>query len=342
MAAATVFRKEILRASTPSGRALSLVRKRAAEGACRGVVVLVHGFAQNRYSWHLTGRSMVNELALAGFDVFNLELPGHGRSRRYGTRPPGSFDAYVLAVREAVPLVLEHASAERAFLIGHSLGGAVCYAAASHLEPLLAGVVTLGGIHGFGDNPTTRRLGRLLATLRPFEATVRNSEAAVFVRGFGKFLAKHVDMVDRVFDWFPMAGWVSGSLERELLEERLSRGMDWTSLGVLLTMMSWAVGAPFSGPDAEDYAASFANVRVPLLVVAGDHDLLARPRDARSAYDQSRSEDKTWRLLGPPSETVHWGHLDIILGREAPRVVWPLVRDWLVARAVPLGDAVSA
>src|SRR5690242_2070762 len=51
---------------------LAMVRKRSA--ACAGggrtlaPVVLIHGYGQNRYAWHLPARSFSNYLARAGFD----------------------------------------------------------------------------------------------------------------------------------------------------------------------------------------------------------------------------------------------------------------------------------
>ena len=71
------FAKEIWQFG--SGIPLACVRKTRVEGPSKGPVVLVHGFAQNRYSWHTSRRSMVNWLALKGWDVYNLELRGHGR-----------------------------------------------------------------------------------------------------------------------------------------------------------------------------------------------------------------------------------------------------------------------
>ena len=59
---------------------IAIVRKRL-PGSAGPRVVLVHGFAQNRYSWHLSRRSLSAWLAGEGFDVLNLELPGHGNSR---------------------------------------------------------------------------------------------------------------------------------------------------------------------------------------------------------------------------------------------------------------------
>ncbi len=132
--------------------ALSIVRKRlAAVPSTRGALVLTHGFGQNRYAWHIPGRSFVNHLAGAGFDVFNLDLRGHGRSRALGSRAAGALDGYI---HHDVPVAIDAARVlsghERAFLLGHSLGGLVGYAAAGDLGERLAGLVTLGAPYLFG------------------------------------------------------------------------------------------------------------------------------------------------------------------------------------------------
>src|SRR4249920_3462141 len=70
---------------------LAMIRKRRAVPGSDGTlapVLLVHGYGQNRYAWHLPARSFSNYLARAGFDVWNLELRGHGRSRHLGARRP--------------------------------------------------------------------------------------------------------------------------------------------------------------------------------------------------------------------------------------------------------------
>ena len=47
---------------------LAMVRKRLADngGGTRAPVLLVHGFGQNRYAWHLPARSLANHLFEAG------------------------------------------------------------------------------------------------------------------------------------------------------------------------------------------------------------------------------------------------------------------------------------
>src|ERR1700740_2557021 len=109
-----------------------MVRKRlsGAAGAggqgTRAPVLLVHGFGQNRYAWHLPSRSFANYLASAGYDVFNLDLRGHGRSRQLGAQPCTSAEDYV---REDLPSAVDEVRAlsggRSVFLVGHSLGGIV-------------------------------------------------------------------------------------------------------------------------------------------------------------------------------------------------------------------------
>jgi len=89
------FEKQVIRADCPSGRSLALVRKRPGDGRVRAPLLLVHGWGQNRYSWHLSERSFANYLASRGYDVFNLELTGHGRSKEFGTSPAHRFEDYV-------------------------------------------------------------------------------------------------------------------------------------------------------------------------------------------------------------------------------------------------------
>lgn len=73
------------------------------------------------------------------------------------------------------------------------------------------------------------------------------------------------------------------------------------------------------------YAAAFEALDVPLLVIAGDRDGLA-PREAvRPAYERSGSSDKTFRAFAR-------GHIDLLVGREAPLTIWPLVLSWLNTR----------
>jgi hypothetical protein len=55
----------------------------------------------------------------------------------------------------------------------------------------------------------------------------------------------------------------------------------------------------------------------------------------KPAYERSRSSDKTYREFP-------LGHIDMVLGRDAPFTVWPALRTWLEARAERLRVAPDA
>src|SRR6185503_13122121 len=116
----------------------------------RAPILLIHGFGQNRYAWHLPARSVANHLAKAGYDVFNLDLRGHGRSRHFGARAPRHVDDYIA---EDLPIAVEevqlHTGKRPVYLVGHSLGGLVSYAAAPSLEGAVGGIVSLGSPYHF-------------------------------------------------------------------------------------------------------------------------------------------------------------------------------------------------
>lgn len=295
---------------------LALVRKHRPEGPAGPKVVLVHGFAQNRYTWHGTRRSMSAWLADAGFDVHNLELPGHGNSRAGGS--PERFADYVADVAK-----VGEALGEPAFWVGHSLGGAVLYGTAT-LMPM-RGVVGLGALFRFAQaNAALKALCRLSDQLRRGGGVL--GALNVRTRLAGKVLARLYSISDVAGYAFPVSGWAPGSIEEDVLAERLERGFDWTSANVWFEMSRWASSGRF------DYEEAWQRTDVPLLVVAGDLDHLMLPEDARAAYDLSGSADRTFVVLDDWTTGVHWGHLDLITGKDAPKHAWPLLRDWLAAR----------
>lgn len=293
---------------------LTLTRKWVTEGGPR--VVLVHGFAQNRYTWHSSRRSFSAWLAAAGFDVWNFELRGHGLSR--GQAHSERFSDYVddaARVSRAVG---------PAFWIGHSLGGAVSYAAATQAPT--RGVVGIGALYSFAQaNRTLKVLCQLSEVLKPASGVL--GAMNVRTRLAGRLLGKLYGISDLAGYAFPISGWAPGSIEPDLLAERLEHGFDWTSLNVWMDMARWGASGQFEHDEA------WGRTDTPLLVLAGDLDHLLPPGDARVAYERSGSKDKQFTVLDDYHTGHHWGHLDLISGTHAPRWVWEPVRAWMRERA---------
>lgn len=312
------------------GVPLAMIRKRlwGRESGTSAPVVLIHGYGQNRYAWHLPGRSLFNYLVRAGFDVFNLELRGHGRSRHLGAHPPREVRSFV---EEDVPAAIEEvqrlSGGRRVFLVGHSLGGLVAYGAAAVLGERVGGVVTLGSPYQFTRGSLTLALashllaavdgridlGQGLLPLKPL------SEAMRLLRAF----------IESPIFPLPIRGFAPGTMEPRILSQHMALAMDQGSVAVLRHMFLSAAEARRGGhPMGElgEYADEFESLDIPLLVIAGTEDDLAPPASVHPAYLRSRSTDKTYRAF------AH-GHIDLLVGRAATTTIWPLLASWLSWRA---------
>jgi polyhydroxyalkanoate synthase len=301
-----------------AGPPIAVERTVSPGGATRPPVVLIHGFAQNRYTWRVTGRSLPAALAAAGHDVYNVELRGHGGSRRAGAGNASAFEDYV---DDAIRVVA--ALPDRPFVVGHSLGAAVGVGVVTRAP--VRGLVHLAGVYQFATrNEVLRAIARASIRLEPL---LRTAALRMDTAWAGRLLARAYSLTEVAGYGLPLAGWVPGSIERALLEERLALGFDWTSVEVWLEMSAWASGRPFP------YAAAFERVDVPLYVMVGRADPLATHHDAKPCFERSASTDKQFEVLDPFDHEVRWGHVDIILGRAAPRVVWPRLVSWMAARS---------
>ena len=314
---------------------LAMIRKRhaprrgadAALGGTLAPVLLVHGYGQNRYAWHLPARSFSNYLARAGFDVFNLDLRGHGRSRHLGARRPIHIADHV---REDVPAAVEEvqriSGARPLYSLGHSMGGLIGYAAAASLTGALAGVATLGSPYHFtrGSWPLMLAGSALLAIDRGGSLD-RHSAA---LKPLGETMRLLRAFVESPLFPLPIRGFDAGSMEPEVLGQHMSLAMDSGSIVVLKNLFLGGLESRQSGHrlgGLTGYAGAFESLDLPLLILAGTRDDLAPPASVEPAYEHSRSRDKTYR-------TFPRGHIDLIVGRDAPLTVWPLLEAWMRKR----------
>jgi pyruvate dehydrogenase E2 component (dihydrolipoamide acetyltransferase) len=144
----------------------------AGAGQDGDVVLLVHGYGGDRDSW-----LFLQEPLAARHRVYALDLPGHGTSSK------DVGDGSVDTLADAVVGVLDAIGAERAHLVGHSLGGAAAVAATAR-DPRRTSSLTLiapsgfgpainaGYLRGFADAQTRRELKPLIGQLFADESLV--------------------------------------------------------------------------------------------------------------------------------------------------------------------------
>jgi len=295
----------------------------------RATLLLIHGYAQNRYAFHLPSRSMVNHLARAGFDVFNIDLRGRGRSAHLGAkRPLGVLDF----VREDVPAALDEirkiSGPRPVYLVGHSLGGVVSYCVAVEHRKRIAGVITLGSPYHFTLG--SRWLAGASIAFVALDRRFRLPNLPVPSKAYGSFVRVSKRFIDSPLYPIPVRGFHRGSMEPQVLDEHMSLAMDRGSITTMRAMFRWATqvrGLKAGRREALfGYGSRFEALDLPLLVIAGKYDDLAPPASVKPAYDASRSSDKAYRKLP-------FGHIDLLVGRDAPQITWPLIESWISRRA---------
>lgn len=310
----------------------------ARTGAATASLLLVHGYGQNKHAWDLPSRSVDEALAAAGFDVFNLELRGHGASRHL-PRASSIEDYIALDLPEAVQHIREgHADvgapSRRAplFLLGHSLGGLVCYATGAALAGDIAGIVTFGSPYHFGKGSRPLRALAPLIDLTHRTRVFSRRDAPVPLQIFGRPLMALHPLVERggvyaraTRPFLPVRPWHPGTIEADVLREHVELAFDHATVGETQQMFAWANAGSFRTKGL-DYEERFQKWEGPLLVVSGTYDELAPPAGVRVAYNQTRSLDRTYL------EVPH-GHIDMLVGKQAEKTVWEPVRSWLQARS---------
>jgi pyruvate dehydrogenase E2 component (dihydrolipoamide acetyltransferase) len=261
-------REAVLQTADVGGRKISY----AGAGQEGDVVLLVHGYGGDRNSW-----LFLQEPLAARYQVYALDLPGHGTS----AKDVGEGSLSVLA--DAVTGVLDALGAERAHLVGHSMGGAVAVAVAAR-DPARVASLTLiapsgfgpeinaGYLRGFADAQTRRELKAVIGQLFDDESLVTRQLV-------DDLLAyKRLDGVDQALH----------ALADALLDGEAQRGDSGTSLaaigGVAPVTVIWG-RADRIIPAAQ--AESVAGAVRHLIDGAGHMPQMERPAEVQAAIEET-------------------------------------------------------
>jgi len=308
---------------TDDGVRLALLQKDPVE-APNGAepVVLIHGLRGTRHNWNLSSRSYQNYLVAQGHSTLCPELRGCGRTREAGGPLPRSVRELVeLDLARILPPVAERAGAPLV-LVGHSLGGILACLAASRWPEIVKAVVALGSPLRPGiDQPLMRFGCRLWVGLGRSDSlrTATGGPGASDILASGRRIMDRFSLPGRVADVFP------GSLEEGLEAEHIQLvSLEPPPPELIRDIARLVLGQSTDGMDIDH---ELGRMEAPFLCVAGDRDELAPPDSVMPLFDAAGSEQKEWLVAG--EEGCHLGHFDLVLGHQAPRLVWGPVGDWL-------------
>lgn len=260
--------------------------------APRGVpVVLLHGSFSNRRFWYSPrGIGLGAHLARLGFDVWIAEMRGHGLSQRNQGWKYNRVADYARYDLPAIGAFVAEQSGQVPHWIGHSLGGTTLAAALG------------GGYMG----------ASLVASAALFGSQVSRTRWPLRippVEWLGRFLLKRLSAI-------------SG--------QRLKRGPEDEPIGIALESLRWQGLFGHFGVGKEDWWAGLKTVEVPILAAAGVADEQDPVGACRALFEQFASPVRRFVELGRVQGlSVDYGHVNMLVSKEAQQDVWPLVVGWL-------------
>jgi alpha-beta hydrolase superfamily lysophospholipase len=284
-------------------------------------IVLVPGFVQNRHAFTVPGRSLVDDLAMRGFAVHVVDLPG--RAARHPARRRDRLLEYVEEDIAALVTAIADAHVSTVY-VGHSMGGLIGVALPSDAVARLSGIVVIGS-----------PLLPLDRTLRRFSLPVEGAARVLSTLGVpfpGRRVAQGLLRARALFEQrharVPMRVWSRGSLDDDELSFALMHAFTNDSFGAaadLLTLVRTRGGHMGRVPIGERLSA----LRAPLLVIGGNDDGLAPVDAVEALYTRAGSRDKRLVIVGDDRPGAGVGHIDLLVGRRAPELVWPLLAEFL-------------
>lgn len=319
---------------TEDGWQLALHRFLPRGAPRRHPVLMVHGIAANRLHFDLDERySFARAARHRGFDVYVLELRGHGLSCAPGGKDRALFqwgfsDHAERDLPTAVSTVLERTGASALHGVGHSMGGMLFYSIGVDGPAELRSITTVGAplISQLVLGAREKRLLQLASSLTPAANLTPTSQRRVPLRRMAGAAGRFVPLSARLADGMLLNAencdpQVVGRMAREAIDD-----IPLKLISEITTQMR-AFNNP-SGPYA--YEARMAGIRAPVMAVGGAADRIAPQASVAAAVSRLTSPDVRFREMGiRHGDRADYGHVDLLVGRNAPDEVYPLLLDFL-------------
>jgi pimeloyl-ACP methyl ester carboxylesterase len=306
-------------------------------------VVLCHGLGLNGTFWTITDGHLPEQLAARGYDVFICDLRGSGASQKVGGL--GKLNAALRQtpflevgeskwnvddlVRYDVPAILEFVKREtgrdRVNWVGHSLGGMLMFA---YLETSsdawrIATFVGMGSTVIQAQFPQKDMLAanRALRGLLHLVSTGRIARPMMWYRPPG------LSAIDQFY-------YTAANVDNTTVDRFYGYTLENPGRGALKQLDPYLESGHFLSADRRvDYSLGLAKVAAPLLLIAGEKDVMSDIESTQMTLAATSSKDKTLLRFGQrDGQADDYGHCDLIWSRYAAIEVFPAVIDWLDRR----------
>jgi pimeloyl-ACP methyl ester carboxylesterase len=258
-------------------------------------IVLVHGSFTNRRFWLSSqGIGLARYLVEAGFDVWLMEMRGHGLSPRNLDYKDNSLEHYAVADVPAINEFVIEKTGLKPVWLGHSLGGVListAIAAGTLPEDQVAAIALLG-------TQVVRRRWFLQIPL---------------MTSMGKL-------------WF--------MLKPELDGRKLKIGPENEPAGIAKEYLRWLglLGRWRFNKNKMPLLAKWQEMDIPMLAMVGKNDQSDPAKYCERFYDLCGSNNKVFKLLAKEEGfSRDFGHVDMVVSKAAAKEVWPELSNWLAA-----------
>lgn len=262
--------------------------------ATRGPVVLVHGSFSNRGFWISNkGEGLAKHLVEQGFDVWLMEHRGHGNSPRNHDYSNNTLERYVLHDLKAVNDFVQEKSAQKPIWLGHSMGGI-----------MIASAVAAGVLHA------------------------ENCQA---------FITMGSQVIERPNSIrFPLAGQLLVLRSKRMGEidgPKYQLGPENEPAGVIVEFVkrhSLFGGWAFISTKQRLMPAWRKANPLPMLAIAAVADSTDSAASCEKFAKLYGGTKEVWLLGKEQGYARDYGHVDMVVSKDAAKEVWPRISAWLV------------
>jgi pimeloyl-ACP methyl ester carboxylesterase len=304
-------------------------------------VVLCHGLGLNATFWTITDDHLPAQLNARGYDVYVFDIRGSGENGRLGRhdrinrllrqtpfreRGERSWNVDDL-MRHDVPAILDYVQREtghdRVNWIGHSMGGMLMFPYLE-LEPAgherIANFVAMGSTITLAEAPQRDmlRANRALRALSIFASPGRMGRPLTYFRFPG------MSAIDSFY-------YSEDNVDERTVSRFYGYTLEDPGPGAFRQLDRYLKsGHMYSASGQLDYSSMLDRVRTPILMVAGEADIISDVPSTEMTLRALGSPDKTLMTFGTKhGQVADYGHCDLVWSRHAPREIFPAVIDWL-------------
>jgi len=290
-----------LHVETHDGWSFPLFRVDPCPGGAGEPVILLHSLAGSPHAFRYGADSLAATLSAEGYAVYLACYRGDADAIRSVGAPAPSLDAVArIDLPAALQRVRAHAGAERVHLLGFGLGALLAMDLGARRPDHTATVTALA---------PPLRVPRVRSELRAAQLAMQliPSSWRVPVRAMGRASLPLIE---------------GERCRGDRLRGSLAYATDDVPVAMVQQLLEWVHEARPSLVRGVDLAACLAQGTAPLHVLVGTQDPVALPGSAAAAA-------ASWGGRCTQHHVADHGHLDLLVGRRAPELVFDPVLGWL-------------